>query len=249
MAQGESSFIELDETESTNNYAMARIHAGLATHGDAVFTSRQTAGRGQWGRPWLASANENIALTVILSPKHFVATHQFPLSVAISLAFYDFFSSHAGEDTRIKWPNDLFWRDRKAGGILIENVVKGRSWNYAIVGLGVNINQTVFDSRLDSVVSLKQITGKTYALRNLAEQLYRQVLNRFDAMAMGAFTPMLEEYHRCLYAKDETVYLQQGEKTAPVVVRGVSEKGWLQAEETNGRLREFEYGTVQWMKR
>jgi len=117
------------------------------------------------------------------------------------------------------------------------------------VGLGVNINQTVFDSRLDSVVSLKQITGKTYVLRNLAEQLYRQVLNRFDAMAMGAFTPMLEEYHRCLYAKDETVYLQQGETTAPVVVRGVSEKGWLQAEETNGRLREFEYGTVQWMKR
>ena len=117
-----SPFIELPTVDSTNNYAMGLVHAGMAQHGTAVFTHDQTKGRGQRSKNWNSEAKSNIAISVIIEPKELSPSQAFMLSKAIAVGTLYFFDSYAQTDVKIKWPNDIYWRDRKAGGILIENV-------------------------------------------------------------------------------------------------------------------------------
>ncbi len=151
---------------------------------------QQTGGKGQRGKTWQTGNGENIAISIIIEPKQLQVAEQFKLSVAVALGCYDFFSGYAGDETFIKWPNDIYWRDRKAGGVLIENVIgkdstRKRSnsvWKYAVVGIGININQTAFSNELKNVVSLKQITGKNFDVVDLAKELQAMVLKRVDSL-------------------------------------------------------------------
>ena len=166
------SFIELPSVDSTNNYAMAQAQARTASHGTLIFAHEQWAGKGQRGKSWTSQPGENIILSLILEPGPLPVTQYFPLSCAIALACLDFFSRYAGPDeTRIKWPNDIYWRDRKAGGILIENSLKGDRWAYSIAGMGININQTTFPPTARNPVSLRQITGRSFDAVELAREL------------------------------------------------------------------------------
>lgn len=118
--------IILPVIDSTNNYAMGQATAGQAGHGTVYFALEQTAGKGQRGKTWLTTPGENIMMSVVIQPQALKTSQQFLLSAAIALGCYDFFKNYAGEETRIKWPNDLYWRDRKAGGILIESRLGNR---------------------------------------------------------------------------------------------------------------------------
>ena len=135
------SFTALQSVDSTNNYAMAQVHAGLARHGMAIFAREQYAGRGQRGRTWVAAPGDNITMSVVLEPHFLSLSQQFQLSAALSLAIHDFLQSFTLTPFYIKWPNDLYWGDRKAAGILIESILKGDKWAFAVAGIGININQ------------------------------------------------------------------------------------------------------------
>ncbi|MFA6609111.1 MAG: biotin--[acetyl-CoA-carboxylase] ligase, partial [Candidatus Paceibacterota bacterium] len=163
--------MELAVVESTNIYAMDLLQANLAGHGAAFFAHQQTSGKGQRGKSWTTEPGQNIALSVIIDVSFLTITRQFPLSSMVAAASYDFFSNYAGDETRIKWPNDIYWRDRKAGGILIENLVRGNNWQGAVAGIGINLNQTGFQASVRNPVSLKQITGKQYNPVEMAREL------------------------------------------------------------------------------
>ncbi|HEY8388624.1 MAG TPA: biotin--[acetyl-CoA-carboxylase] ligase, partial [Parasegetibacter sp.] len=132
--------IVLQRIDSTNNYAMEQLHAGMANHGTAWLAMEQTAGRGQRGRQWTAEPGANILLSIIIEPSRANLSAPFELSVCFALAAQTLFNKYSIDSTTVKWPNDIYWRDRKAGGILIENVFRGTSWDYAIAGIGLNIN-------------------------------------------------------------------------------------------------------------
>jgi BirA family biotin operon repressor/biotin-[acetyl-CoA-carboxylase] ligase len=137
-------FIILSHVESTNNYAMAKVHSGINVPETCFLAFSQTAGKGQRGKQWNTAAGENITMSIILSaPAH--KTNPFVFSAGMALACYDFIKEINIEDVSIKWPNDVYIGDRKAGGILIETVYKGSSWEWAIVGIGINMNQIQFD--------------------------------------------------------------------------------------------------------
>ena len=120
-------FIILPSVDSTNNYAMAQSRAGLAMHGTAYLAMEQTNGKGQRGKSWTSKPGENIMLSVVLEPKGLTIGNQFILSASVALACYDFLKKYTDpEMTRIKWPNDLYWQDRKAGGVLVELGVGSR---------------------------------------------------------------------------------------------------------------------------
>src|SRR3954464_2647230 len=139
---------------------MGKVRAGMAQHAMAVFTMEQTNGKGQRDKSWISEPGQNIALSLVIEPEtHFPAL--FLLSMAMAVGTVLFFRKYVADDVSIKWPNDLYWRDRKAGGILIENVWQGGIWKFAVVGIGININQARFDL-LTQAVSLKQITGKEH---------------------------------------------------------------------------------------
>ena len=169
--------IELSEIDSTNMYAMEQIHAQKALSGSVYQTDFQTNGKGQHGRIWESNRGENLLCTYILElnalkkGKNWVPTEQLGLSAAVAMGAQAFFMEFAGEETKIKKPNDIYWRDRKAGGILIENIVRGTDWNWTVIGIGLNINQTHFSNEAGKPVSLKQITGKDWDIKAMQKKL------------------------------------------------------------------------------
>ena len=169
--------IELSEIDSTNMYAMEQIHAQKALSGSVYQTDFQTNGKGQHGRIWESHRGENLLCTYVLElnalkqGKNWVPSEQLGLSGAIALGAQAFFMEFAGEETKIKKPNDIYWRDRKAGGILIENIVRGTDWTWTVIGIGLNINQTQFSNEAGNPVSLKQITGKHWDIKAMQKKL------------------------------------------------------------------------------
>src|SRR5690242_12101775 len=117
--------IALPEVDSTNNYAMARIAEGPVKEGTTWFAWKQTAGKGQRGRPWQSQPGENVLLSTVLRPFRLLPSQQFMLSAAVALGVSDLVSMYAGAAVKIKWSNDVYIGDKKAGGVLIENVIRG----------------------------------------------------------------------------------------------------------------------------
>ncbi len=174
--------IELSTIDSTNIYAMAQIKAGLAKSGSCYTADFQTNGKGQHGRVWESSKGQNLLCSYILelntldALKNWTPADQIGFSAAIALGARTFFAAFAGSETKIKKPNDIYFSDRKAGGILIENLVRGQEWTWAVIGIGMNINQTEFSPEaLNSVssnpISLQEITNQSWDVKKMQQHL------------------------------------------------------------------------------
>ena len=241
---GEDGFFTiLDTVDSTNNYAMARVHDGLANHGMVWFAHEQTAGKGQRGKAWIMEKGKNIAMSLVLEPDKLQITNQFHLSAAVALACFDFVKFYAGDETKIKWPNDLFWRDRKAGGILIENKFKGKAWKWAVVGIGININQTQFDNFLIKAVSLKEITGIFFNNIDLAKELHALLMKNLGEL--NTAENIMEQYNEHLYKINKNVTLKNKDIKFETVIKGVNEEGQLIT--VDSIEHRFNFGEVEWV--
>jgi len=243
-------FIELESVESSNNYAMALIHAGLTSQGAVYFTHEQTHGKGQRGKSWISSRGENILLSAVLEPVFLEPTEQFLLSMTVALASYDFLSKYAHGEWSIKWPNDLYWRDRKAGGILIESVCRGQKWLFAVVGIGININQTQFSQQASQAVSLKQITGSDFSTVELARELCWHINVRYAVLSQKSTGDLVREYNEHLFKRGQSVTLKKGNDEISVSISGVTEQGQLVTFENQSNSHpvehRFDFGEVEW---
>lgn len=238
-------FIILPTIDSTNNYAKGLIREGLAKHGMVILTEEQTHGRGQKNNIWESRKGENIMLSAILDASWLSIQDQFQLSCSTAVACSDFFSRYAGDETGIKWPNDLYWRDRKAGGILIENVIKGTNWEIAVVGIGININQTVFNQMKNNPVSLKQITGKSFEVQQLAKELCNFLSKRYTELKDGSFDTHLQLYNERLFKRNQQITLKKGEELIPTSIDCVNKDGLLLTQDQV--QRKFSHGEVEWI--
>ena len=180
--------IELSTIDSTNIYAMAQIKAGLAKSGSCYTADFQTNGKGQHGRVWESTKGQNLLCSYILelntldALKNWTPADQIGFSAAIALGARAFFAAFAGSETKIKKPNDIYFSDRKAGGILIENLVRGQEWTWAVIGIGMNINQTEFSPEaLNSVssnpISLQEITNQSWDVKKMQQHLSEALNN------------------------------------------------------------------------
>jgi BirA family transcriptional regulator, biotin operon repressor / biotin---[acetyl-CoA-carboxylase] ligase len=236
-------WIELDSVDSTNNYAMGLIHEGLAQHGLTIRTAHQTNGKGQRGKVWETEPGANLSFSIIVKPGLLI-TQSFQLLAATALAVRDELEKVLGDETKIKWPNDLYWRDRKTGGILIENVVRGRQWQWAVIGIGINVNQTKFDG-LTNPVSIKQVTGKETDVLELAQAIQKAVLTNCDYLQQKGFNSMLERYNLQLYKLQQPVRLKKGSRNLLTRINGVNKSGQLV---TGDDVEEcFDFGEVEWL--
>jgi BirA family biotin operon repressor/biotin-[acetyl-CoA-carboxylase] ligase len=226
-------------------YAMEQLQAGLAQHGTTYFAHYQSAGRGQRGKQWMAEPGQNIALSVVMDTRLFSPLRPFPLSRMVANACHVFFSRYAGDETSIKWPNDLYWRDRKAGGILIENLIRGQEWLGAVVGIGININQASFPAALPNPVSLLQITGKKQNPVLLAKDLCNCLERGYQQLVTGNNGTEQEYYNRHLYCRNKKVRLKKEQAAFHATVTGVSENGELMVD---GAAQEmYHFGEVEWV--
>jgi BirA family transcriptional regulator, biotin operon repressor / biotin---[acetyl-CoA-carboxylase] ligase len=241
-------FIELQSIDSTNNYALERIHAGLAQHGAAFFAHEQVAGKGQRGKTWIAERGSNLILSIVIQPRAIVLSQQFQLNACIAVSVCEFFKKYAGkENTRIKWPNDLYWQDRKAGGVLIENLI-GQSatgnWQWAVAGIGININQVSFPPELKNAVSLAQITGKKFNTAELARELCEVLESNYKLLCNNGFDRIYELYLDQLYKKGQTVRFKKNNRIFEALVKTVSSYGTLIVQ--HAMEEEFTSGEIEW---
>lgn len=134
-------------------------------------TDFQTAGRGQTGNGWESEEGKNLLCSILLPPRQ----NLFELNVITSVAVHRMISKLGISELTIKWPNDIYWRDKKVAGILIENAIIGNEVKYSIAGIGLNINQTEWLSQAPNPVSLKQIYGIDFDVEEVAERLLKEV--------------------------------------------------------------------------
>ncbi|MBS1509759.1 MAG: biotin--[acetyl-CoA-carboxylase] ligase [Bacteroidetes bacterium] len=235
----------LDTVDSTNNYAMGMIREGLATHAMAFAAKEQTAGKGQRGKTWQAQAGKNIALSVVIKTDWLKPDQQFLLSMLVALGANDFLKKYIPAETSIKWPNDLYWRDRKAGGILIETVFKGTIWNWAVAGIGINVNQERFHRLLPNPVSMKQVCDREFDVTKLTHELYAAVMKRVEEGRNVTPQNILAAYNQLLYRRNQQVRLKRGTVTFTTTVKNVTLLGQLHT--TDAIDRHFDFGDVVWL--
>ena len=134
---------------------------------DFIYAGYQTAGRGQTGTSWESEEGKNLLCSILLPPDK----NLYFLNIAVGVALLRVI----GEDFSIKWPNDIYWQDKKAAGILVENAIIGNEIKYSIAGIGLNVNQTEFKSDAPNPVSLKQIRGREYDIESLMNRVLEEV--------------------------------------------------------------------------
>ena len=171
---------------------------------------------------------------------------QFYLSMAAALGWLDLFKKYVKENIKIKWPNDIFCNDRKAGGILIENVIKGNFWQWAVIGIGININQVEFESGLDyHPVSLKQITNTDFDVIEMGKNLKESVLKRIEELREEDRENLLKEYSDSLFRINEKVKLKKGNIVFETMIKGVTKEGQLKT--FDAMERSFDLDEVKWV--
>ncbi|MDE6549351.1 MAG: biotin--[acetyl-CoA-carboxylase] ligase [Muribaculaceae bacterium] len=160
--------IHLEEVDSTNAYIMRNV--GELEAPVMVSAYLQTAGQGQRGNSWEAEPGKNLTFSIFYRPVSLPPMAQFSMSEAVALAVVDFLGAH-GIEAKVKWPNDIYVGDNKICGILIRHSVMGGSVSYSVIGVGIDVNQTMFLSDAPNPISMRQITGKNYDLLLLEEEM------------------------------------------------------------------------------
>lgn len=227
-----TNLIELDIAKSTNNYALNLLREKQPFEGTIVRTFRQTLGRGQRQKHWESADFSNLTFSIIYYPVFLSVGRQFQLSKAIALGVADFVKSITQtERVKIKWPNDIYIGDKKIAGILIENAVSGNKISSAVIGIGLNVNQTTFSQEIPNPVSLKMITGSDLDLESCFQRLCISLEARYMKLKAGKENVINEQYHNSLFGlNEEREFLIDNKKTIAEIV-GVDELGKLKLNE------------------
>lgn len=188
--------MRVERTYSTNTLLKEMLVKGEWPEGEEyLYAGFQTAGRGQTGNGWESEEGKNLLCSIVMSCQNSVL---FDLNVAVSVAVHRTLSELAINELAIKWPNDIYWGDKKLAGILIENAIIGNEVKYTIAGIGLNVNQTEWKSDAPNPVSLKQITGKEYDINALMTTL----MNKIHEVQTMRQEDIWEYYRRHLYRRE-----------------------------------------------
>lgn len=218
-----------EELDSTNEELLRHIWA--YDNLSVVAALRQTAGRGQRGNRWLSADGENLTFSILLQPAALPATEFMALTYLATLSVKDWLCRQ-GVSAVIKWPNDIYVSRRKICGMLVENRLSGDRVAASVIGIGLNLNQTAFPGELVNAVSLKQLTGRDYPLKETLETL----LAGFDFSALDSpsgRTRLWEAYGEGLFQQGrECLYrnLLTGEEFRGTI-KGATREGRLLMED------------------
>ncbi len=229
----------IDKVDSTNIFLQELLKNDKISDGTLVYAGHQTAGKGQRGNSWLDEANSNLSMSIFLKCHFLRMDHQFFLSMAISLGIVDFLDKIENLPASIKWPNDIYLENKKAGGILIENNSLGSYINESIIGIGLNVNQLKFDENIPNPTSLALHSNKKYKIEDLVQELTSFIEKRFLQLKNGKLGELKSDYHSKLYRyKKEAFYIIDG-KYQEGIILGVDDYGKLMLD-LKGEIKFFD---------
>ena len=234
---------------STNDYLAELCKQGKAEEFYTVIAEDQTDGKGQRGNSWESEPGKNLTFSIVLYPTAIKANKQFHLSMLASIAIIDTLTDYT-DGFSIKWPNDIYWHDKKICGILIENELEGQYLSQSIIGIGLNINQTEFFSSAPNPVSLYQIIGKEIDKDEVFPKIIHALLGGYKALEdnfIEASACISHLYKKFLYRKDDFHIYQDKDGTFEARIHDVGNDGYLYLEDTGNNIRKYAFKEVTYI--
>ena len=222
----ERRIIRLEETDSTNRYLKQLVREERPEEGSLVIADYQTEGRGQMGNSWYSGRGDNLLFSLLIYPRQLPANESFILSRVTSLALKNLLDSFT-DDIRIKWPNDIYWKDKKIAGILIENDIQGKEIDNTVIGIGLNVNQQIFPVDLANPVSLRQITGIQHNREHLLELFMREFFLLYRDLQEGLKMDIEDEYMLDLYRVNDYYWFEDSKGRFKAKIETVLSSGHL----------------------
>ncbi len=241
-----SNLIHLPETDSTNTYAADLLKKESVPEGTVIHADFQKAGRGHQDNKWASEKGKNLLFSIILYPQSVEPTDQFLISMAISLGIYDFIYRNLGKNGSIKWPNDIYSKDDKIAGILIENSIIGNTIDHTVAGIGININQRAFPASLSNATSLAMVSGHEFDREKCLGELLGDLDKRYKQLLYGDRDKLGKEYSEKLYRLDEWHVFRASCGIFTGKIKGVSETGRLIISTRENRKMEFGFKEVEY---
>ena len=236
----------LEEADSTNNVLLGHIpdYDNLSV----VAAVNQTAGRGQRGNRWISAPGDNLTFSLLLKPERLPAREVMAITCLATLTVRDTLRGE-GVPAVIKWPNDIYVGKRKICGMLVENGLAGPDIAWSVVGIGINLNQTQFPGEVLNPISLKRLTGRSYALEPFLEKVCGELEKRLPELdSREGRDGLREAYERDLFQKDSPATyrdLATGEEFSGII-RGITPEGLLRVE-AEGHERTFGFKEVSYI--
>jgi BirA family biotin operon repressor/biotin-[acetyl-CoA-carboxylase] ligase len=224
----------LDVVESTNEWLKQRVRKGKLSSGTVVSASHQTSGRGQIGTSWQDKPGQNLLMTAFWRPIQFQIDIQYLLNMSICLALADVCLKYIKTDIHIKWPNDIYFKDQKLVGILIENSL-AKKWEACFIGLGVNVNQLDFPSDFRAT-SLKKLTDLEVDVLQLRLEVVEALEIHLLRLAKGETKQILQDYYQRLLGMGEWRLFEKKGQLFEGRIEGVSKEGLLLVQTREGHI-------------
>lgn len=247
--------IHLKSVNSTNSYAIELLRQNAPPEGTLIYTFDQQNGRGQRGNSWSSQPNKNATLSYVFHPSFLRIEKQFLLTKICSLAVADLMTEivqqndikqHESTAVCIKWPNDIYIGNKKIAGILIENTLREHHINYSVIGIGININQTEFDSDINAT-SLALITSREHEIMPIINRLSEYLEARYLQLKADKYEIIDKNYLEKLYQLNNWKKYQSGNEVFNGKITNVSAIGKLQIQLESGETKEYDLKEIRFL--
>ncbi|MDZ7615021.1 MAG: biotin--[acetyl-CoA-carboxylase] ligase [Flavobacteriaceae bacterium] len=233
---------------STNSYLKELVKKGATESFTIVSAEYQTKGRGQMETTWYSSEGNNLLFSILINFEGVLAEDQFYLNCAVSLGILEALRAYNIPELTVKWPNDIMSENRKLAGILIENSLSQGQIKYAVVGIGLNVNEEKFPLELPKAVSMYQILGRKTDRNELLLELAEKIRKYAGLFITGQYHWLIEKYQENLYKFGQTHKFETS--TGDVFsgkIRDVKPGGNLVIEFEDGTQTSFRFKEIRFL--
>lgn len=237
--------IRLEETSSTNQY-LREYRPEEGEEMTVVVATYQTAGRGCGSNRWESERGKNLLFSILVHPTMVPIAHQFMLSMAGALAIKEVLDRYVSDIT-LKWPNDVYWQDKKICGTLIETSIGGGHIKDCIFGIGINVNQQRFVSDATNPISLFTILGHEVDLETLLVELLTSFTTYYKLLENGRYNDISALYHEALYRGRGFFTYRDADGEFEGAIIEVEDNGRLIMRDRAGMIREYAFKEVDFI--
>ena len=233
--------IKLNAIDSTNRYLADLVSKIPLKDYAVVMAQYQSAGQGQRGSNWQSEKGKNLIISILKNNIKTKVQDQFEINMRISMAVLITLNTFGVPNLSVKWPNDILSDNKKISGVLIQLIVKKEKIKQAIIGIGINVNQTHFNN-LPQASSMKSITGTAFDIEGLTTELMAQLKHYFDVTNTDK---LMAEYESVLFRKNKPSTFVNTQGVSFVgTIQGVSKRGMLRVK-SEKVIEEFDLKSIQ----
>ena len=237
--------IKVNAINSTNSFAREMFRENNAISATCILAKKQLEGRGQRGSIWNSEEGKNLTFSVIYPKPGLSPGRQFVLSAAVATTVMQVLEHFDVPRLKVKWPNDIMSANLKIGGILIENVITEAKVAASVIGIGLNVNQEIFEG-LPGAGSMKNVCGRNFDPDEVLKLLLKQLEERLDALSEETSEEILSNYKNNLFRRQQPSTFQLPDKTYFTgMIFDVTPEGKLLVKQEDDLLQEYDLKEIK----